>query len=1073
MLLCFALVMALGAASTATASATSTDATTQATRPPVRLEPSPATASLPASPSQDAPPKISSIRRNPTPPNRLVTVRGSTGSCNQQGTLTVAELPAVSVPVSGERNGTFLARLTIPGGTLPGAYKLKLSVACGYDSQLATAELTVDNHAPVAVDDSAATIQDTPVTIAVTANDTDPDDPDGYPTIVRLAGRRPTRGTVEVQPDQRILYTPRQGTVGEDHFQYSYCDDLSTINAAGQINAARQADSACGTATVIVTVRSLPSVEPTSTPPDRQVTVGGSTGSCSQQGTLTVPGMGTPEISVPVTSDQNSNFKVAFMVPGGTPPGGYKLLLTVGCYDNQEQATAELTVDNRAPTAVDDTASTIQDTPVAIAVTVNDTDPDDPDGYPTSVELASRPARGTAEVQPDQRILYTPRKRIVGEDHFQYSYCDIVDADGRKDCGTATVTVTVLGRLPKLSSVKPATTPPNRQVTVDGNTGSCSQQGTLAVPGMGTPEISMPVTGDRNGNFLAVITVPKASFPRPYKLVLSVICGSDTQQGTAGLKVRNRAPTAVDDTATTIQDTPVTIAVTVNDTDPDGDDGYPTLLLEHSPPAHGTTQVPKPDGGSIVYTPGKGFVGEDQFEYSYCDVIADGRKDCGTATVTVTVVGRLPKISSVEPASTPPNRPVTVDGNTGSCSQQGTLTVAELPGVSVPVTGDHNGNFVAILTVSKAALPRAYQLVLTVDCHGNPQQATAALTVQNRAPVAVDDSAITMQHTPVAIAVTANDTDPDGDDGYPTIVFEQRRPAHGTTETRPDGTIVYTPDQGFVGRDDFHYNDCDGTYTAGQNLDVWMRSACGTATVTVTVNPGATTSGSPPSGSPPSGSPPSGSPPSGSPPSGPPPSGPPVTLRPTCMPAAGDVRSLRVAPIKGLGGAELRITAKADRKLATCPLRLLLGGYPSGRDVTVPQDGTISARLPIPTDAKPGISTVRLAATGGQILAETPFEILASVAKRWWQRDLFRLLAAGGVFMVGMLGRAAIRRLRRTRDERSERQRRPIPQQVRAEPHARPVQVTLNRDTHGPPSCTIRLRPQHDVGTQTLKEVPG
>jgi hypothetical protein len=155
---------------------------------------------------------------------------------------------------------------------------------------------------------------------------------------------------------------------------------------------------------------------------------------------------------------------------------------------------------------------------------------------------------------------------------------------------------------------------------------------------------------------------------------------------------------------------------------------------------------------------------------------------------------------------------VTVAGNTGSCNQQGTLTVAGIPGVLVAVTG----NFEAAVKVPGGTLPTDYKLVLSVDCYGKPQQDTAALRVENEAPVAVDDTATTTQDTPAQLTVTA--TDPDGDDGYPTSVRLADPPANGKatvtpkidSSTKPDGTkpdgtkpdgsidiiIDYTPKQG-------------------------------------------------------------------------------------------------------------------------------------------------------------------------------------------------------------------------------------------------------------------------------------
>jgi hypothetical protein len=210
------------------------------------------------------------------------------------------------------------------------------------------------------------------------------------------------------------------------------------------------------------------------------------------------------------------------------------------------------------------------------------------------------------------------------------------------------------------------------------------------------------------------------------------------------------------------------------------------------------------------------------------------------------------------------------------------------------------------------------------------------------------------------------------------------------------------------------------------------------------------------------------------PPTGvPPTSVPPTTARPDCQPRPGDIRSFRADPAKGPSGAQLRVTGEADRRLAACPLGLLLGGSRLGPDLVVHPDGAISQRLPVPNGAKPGASTLGLATPAGQVLAQVPFEVLPAVVKKvppWWQRDPFRLLVAGAAFALGVLARAATRRWRRVRDDR-QRQREAVPQYLRAEPHATPVRVAFNQTAKGAPSFTVGLRPHHDAGTQTLMEV--
>jgi len=183
-----------------------------------------------------------------------------------------------------------------------------------------------------------------------------------------------------------------------------------------------------------------------------------------------------------------------------------------------------------------------------------------------------------------------------------------------------------------------------------------------------------------------------------------------------------------------------------------------------------------------------------------------------------------------------------------------------------------------------------------------------------------------------------------------------------------------------------------------------------------------------------------------------------------------------VDPIRGSRAATFRITAKADQKLAACPLVLLFGGSRISGELVVPSDGGISGHLSVPNDVNPGTSTVALAATSGQILAETPFEILqlqaAGSVKRWWPRDVFRLVVAGVALVVGALARVAFRRWQRARHERPRRPPGPTLGGVRVEPRASPVRVSLKQDAKGPPSFTVQLRPRHDPGTQILEEVP-
>ena len=97
------------------------------------------------------------------------------------------------------------------------------------------------NEPPVAVNDTAVTQADTAVTIAVLAND---GDPDGDPLSVGAVSD-PANGTVTINADNTVTYTPDPGFLGTDTFTYTAFD--------GEYE---------DTATVTVTVEKRPNTAP-------------------------------------------------------------------------------------------------------------------------------------------------------------------------------------------------------------------------------------------------------------------------------------------------------------------------------------------------------------------------------------------------------------------------------------------------------------------------------------------------------------------------------------------------------------------------------------------------------------------------------------------------------------------------------------------------------------------------------------------------------------------------------------------------------------------------------------------
>ncbi len=76
---------------------------------------------------------------------------------------------------------------------------------------------------------------------------------------------------------------------------------------------------------------------------------------------------------------------------------------------------------NSSPIAVDDVATTLEDTDVTVDVLDND---NDPDGDPLSTIITIGPQNGSAVVNGNETITYTPDANFFGEDSLQYNACD-------------------------------------------------------------------------------------------------------------------------------------------------------------------------------------------------------------------------------------------------------------------------------------------------------------------------------------------------------------------------------------------------------------------------------------------------------------------------------------------------------------------------------------------------------------------------------------------------------------------------------------------------------------------------
>ena len=296
-----------------------------------------------------------------------------------------------------------------------------------------------------------------------------------------------------------------------------------------------------------------------------------------------------------------------------------------------------------------------------------------------------------------------------------------------------------------------------------------------------------------------------------FTYVLSDGYGTDTGLVTIKVGPANGAPVAVDDSFSTDEDSPLTVAapgVLGNDTDADGD----TLSAgSASAPANGTVTLN--GDGSFTYTPDAGFNGSDSFTYK----ANDGAVDSNVATVTITVAAVNDVPVAVDDAySADEDTPLTVaapgvlgndtdaDGSTlsaGSASApaNGTVTLNGDGSFTYTPNAGFNGPDTFTYTAS--------------DTGGASDTATVTIAVAavNDAPVAVDDAGATNEDTPFTVpapGVLGNDTDADGD---ALAAGSASVPANGTVTLNGDGSYTYTPNAGFSGLDSFTYKASDGT----------------------------------------------------------------------------------------------------------------------------------------------------------------------------------------------------------------------------------------------------------------------
>ncbi|HGZ6767571.1 TPA: tandem-95 repeat protein, partial [Vibrio parahaemolyticus] len=273
----------------------------------------------------------------------------------------------------------------------------------------------------------------------------------------------------------------------------------------------------------------------------------------------------------------------------------------------------------------------------------------------------------------------------------------------------------------------------------------------------------------------------------------------------------NDAPVAKDDIATTQEDTAVTIDVLPNDSDVDGD----KLSIQSAsvPEAQGKVEIVD---GKLVFTPAENFHGDAEITYTLTDGVLT---DQATVNVTVNAVNDTPVVESnlADQTLAEDFTPYTIDLNTAFSdvdNVDGELTFS-VSGNSNVLVSIENG----IATISPTADWNGSEILTfkATDPSGESVSQTVDLTV---APV-VDieaDSTNVVEDTPTIINVLGNDTF-EGKDKVVSLDADNG-PKNGTVIVNNDGTVTYTPNDNYVGKDTFTYIVTSGGVSESTTVEV-------------------------------------------------------------------------------------------------------------------------------------------------------------------------------------------------------------------------------------------------------------
>ncbi len=452
---------------------------------------------------------------------------------------------------------------------------------------------------------------------------------------------------------------------------------------------------------------------------------------------------------------------------------------------------------NRPPTVAGSPATTAEDTPVTVTVTVADPDGD-------ALEYRYSPAAHGTVTASGPSFTYTPEADYHGPDAVTVT---VLDGEAQATA-TISIAVTAVNDAPVAGADTlvalertPLDTPLTTLLANDGDVDGDA----LSITGVDLASTgTVAIVGDQ------VRYTPPAGFLGAATFAYTVTDGQATGAGTVTVDVTavDDPPVAGDDAATTAEDVALPIPATTllaNDADPEAG------ALSITAVANATNGAVALAGATVTFTPAADFHGAASFDYTVSDGVGT---DTGTVTVTVT------------PA---PDAPVAVDDVAAATEDQPAAIVAatlaandtDVDGDALTVTavGSPSGGAVTLVggTITFTPAPNltgSAGFDYTVSDGGRTDVGHVTVTVAAvpDAPVAGDDTAVVVEDTPLAITsgmLTANDVDVEG----PALTVTAVAGAVRGTVVLTGATITFTPEANYTGAAAFDYTVSDGTST--------------------------------------------------------------------------------------------------------------------------------------------------------------------------------------------------------------------------------------------------------------------